>query len=275
MKSVGTRSEYLDALCLQKMALCLITGASGGLGEEFAKLSAADGYDLVLIARNRQKLDALAEELRKTYGIRTTVFPQDLSEPDAVLKLTEALRTAAIEPDILINNAGFGAFGLFHETQYAQEKNLISVNIAALTELTKVIVPMMVKRGTGKILNIASTAAFQPGPLMAVYYASKAYVMNLSLALSEELRGTGVTVTCLCPGPTNTGFEANANLESSRLFKLGTMDARTVARIGYDAMKRGKPLVIAGLRNRIGAFMTRFISRMLAARIARAVQRPV
>lgn len=259
---------------LSPMQTALITGASGGLGEEFAQLCAADGNDLVLVARSKEKLEILGKELATKHNIRFTVLPHDLSLPDAVQKLTEELKSGNIEPDILINNAGFGAYGLFHETSYAQEKNLIAVNIAALTELTKCILPAMVKRGSGCVLNIASTAAFQPGPLMAVYYASKAYVMNFSLALSEELKGTGVTVTCLCPGPTKTGFETNANLGNSRLFRLGSMNANTVAKIGYDAMNCGKSLVVAGLRNKIGAFMTRFIPRMLAAKIARTVQAP-
>ena len=133
----------------------------------------------------------------------------------------------------------------------------------------------MVKNGSGKILNVASTAAFQPGPLMAVYYASKAYVMNFSLALSEELRGTGVTVTCLCPGPTRTGFETGAGMTASKLFKTSSMDALTVARIGYNAMKAGRPLIVAGLLNKIGTFMTRFIPKMLAAKIAKWVQSPM
>ncbi len=254
------------------MAIAVITGASGGLGEEFARLCAMDGNDLVLVARSKEKLEMLGKELQSKHRIQVTVLAHDLSLSDSVQKLTEELQSRNITPDILINNAGFGAYGLFHETEYRQEKNLIAVNIAALTELTKSLLPSMVKRGSGKILNIASTAAFQPGPLMAVYYASKAYVMNLSLALSEELKETGVTVSCLCPGPTKTGFEVNANLGSSRLFRLGSMDAATVATIGYEAMKQGRPLIVAGLRNRIGAFMTRFIPKMLAAKIARTVQ---
>lgn len=260
---------------LLAMAVALITGASGGLGEEFARLAAADGNDLVLIARSKEKLSTLGTELEKKHRIHVTVLPHDLSLPDAVGKLTAELKEKTIEPDILINNAGFGAYGLFHRTGYEQERSLIAVNIAALTELTKSLVPTMVRRGSGKILNIASTAAFQPGPLMAVYYASKAYVMHFSLALSEELKGTGVTTTCLCPGPTKTGFESNANLRNSRLFRLGSMDAATVAGIGYKAMKSGRPLVVAGLRNRFGAFMTRFIPKMFAAKIAKSVQAPV
>ncbi len=276
-KIQGTRSRIeheASSAMLFMMNTALITGASGGLGEEFARLCAADGNDLVLVARSKEKLEALGKELEGKHRIRVTVLSHDLSLPDAVRKLTLELKEKNIEVEILINNAGFGAYGLFHTTSYDQEKNLIAVNIAALTELTKSLVPMMVKRGSGKILDIASTAAFQPGPLMAVYYASKAYVMHFSLALSEELKGTGVTVTCLCPGPTKTGFEVNANLENSRLFRLGSMDAATVATIGYSAMKSGRPLIVAGLRNRIGAFMTRLVPKILAAKIAKSVQSP-
>ncbi len=271
MKS-DVRTMLPASAILAPMATTLITGASGGLGEEFARLCAADGNNLVLVARSKEKLEALGKELEGKHHIRVTVLSHDLSLADAVRKLTLELKEKNIEPDILINNAGFGAYGLFHETGYEQEKNLIAVNVAALTELTKRLLPSMVRRGSGKILNIASTAAFQPGPLMAVYYASKAYVMHFSLALSEELKGTGITVSCLCPGPTKTGFETHANLGNSRLFRLGSMNAATVATIGYKAMKGGKPLIVAGLRNRFGAFMTRFIPKMLAAKIAKSVQ---
>ncbi len=253
----------------------LITGASGGLGEEFAKLFSADGYDLVLVARSRDKLEKLATDLHAKHDITATVIPCDLSLPNAAKNLCEELKKRNITIDVLVNNAGFGAYGPFAETNYEQEKSLLQVNIVALTDLTKLLLPDMVKRRSGNILNVASTAAFQAGPLMAVYYASKAYVMNFSLALSEELRGTGVTVTCLCPGPTRTGFEAGAGMTASKLFKAGSMDAMTVAKIGYDAMKAGRPLIVAGLLNKIGTFMTRLIPRMFAAKVAKWVQSPM
>lgn len=256
------------------MATALITGASGGLGEEFAKLCAQDGNDLVLVARNKEKLTALGESLAKAYGIRATVIAADLSIAGGVRTIVDELNAKNCSVDILINNAGFGAYGLFAETDFTQEKSLIAVNIAALTELTKALLPPMVQRGSGKILNVASSAAFLPGPLMAVYYASKGYVMQLSVALSVELKGSGVTVTCLCPGPTATGFETHAHMEQSKLFHWGTMDAMTVAEIGYAAMKRGKPLVVSGLRNKVGAFLTRFASRPFAARMAKIAQSP-
>lgn len=257
------------------MSTALVTGASGGLGEQFAWLLAADHHNLVLVARSKEKLEILAQKLSEKYKITTTVLAYDLSESTTIQSLTAELRERNITIDILINNAGFGAYGKFHQTTYDHEKQLIDVNIGALTELTKALLPGMVKRESGKILNVASTAAFAPGPLMAVYYASKAYVMNLSIALSEELRGTGVTITCLCPGPTKTGFEVSAGLQGSRLFKSALMDAGTVARIGYQAMWEEKPLVIAGLRNKLSAFGTRIVPRWLAARVAQAVQSPI
>ncbi len=257
------------------MSTALVTGASGGLGEQFAWLLAADHHDLVLVARSKEKLEILAQKLSEKYKVSATVLAHDLSREDSVRLLVSELEEKNIAIDILINNAGFGAYGKFHETTYDHEKQLIDVNIGALTELTKALLPSMVKSGSGRILNVASTAAFQPGPLMAVYYASKSYVMNLSIALSEELRGTGVTVTCLCPGPTKTGFEVSAGLQGSRLFKSALMDAGTVARIGYQAMLRGKPLVIAGFRNKLSAFGTRIVPRWLTARVAMAVQSPI
>jgi short-subunit dehydrogenase len=256
------------------MPTALITGASGGLGEEFSRLFAADGYNLVLVARNKERLQSLAVELETKHRITAHVITTDLSQLNAAAMLVEELQKRNIAVDTLVNNAGFGAYGLFHETTYEQEKQLLQVNITTLTDLTKMLLPTMVVNKTGGILNIASTAAFQPGPLMAVYYASKAYVMNLSVALSEELKGTGVTVTCLCPGPTKTGFEKNAHMGSSALFQRKVMDAATVARIGYKALQARRPLIVAGRVNAFGTFMTRFIPRIWAARVARRVQAP-
>lgn len=257
------------------MIATLITGASGGLGEEFARLAAADKKNLVLVARSKDKLEKLADELKNQHSIEVVVLAHDLSAPGASTVIVSELNARSIDVDALINNAGFGSYGLFHQTTYDQEKQMIDVNIEALTELTKLLLPPMVKRGSGNILHVASTAAFQPGPLMAVYYATKAYVLSFSLALSEELKGTGVSVTCLCPGPTHTGFQAHANMAKSRLFSVGAMDAHTVAAIGYRAMKKRRGLIVSGFTNTFGAFMTRFIPRSWAAMVARSVQKPI
>lgn len=253
----------------------LITGASGGLGEQFARLCAAEGMDLVLVARSKEVLEVLATELQTKHSINVLVIAADLSTPESAEEIVHTINTQNIAITTLINNAGFGSYGLFVQGNTQDQQKMLQVNIAALTALTRLVLPGMIERKYGRILNIASTAAFQPGPLMAMYYATKAYVMNFSIALSNETRNTGVTVTCLCPGPTKTGFSSHANMAKTRLFTLGLMDANTVARIGLTALRRGKPLVIAGLRNRIGVFLTRLIPRTTAAAIARRVQSPI
>ena len=197
----------------------LVTGASGGMGLEFARLLAKDNYNLLLIARSENKLKSIASELEIQYAIKVLIQAKDLSHPSAADEIFEFTRQNNLIVDVLINNAGFGNFGFFTETAIQKEIEMIDLNIKALTMMTKLFVKEMVARGKGKILNIASTAAFQPGPLMAVYYASKAYVLSFSEALSNELQGTGVTVTTLCPGPTQTGFEKAASLQESGLFK--------------------------------------------------------
>jgi uncharacterized protein len=251
----------------------LITGASSGIGEELAKLAAHDGHDLVLIARNADRLNALAESLAREHGIRATALPEDLSDADAVDSIVDALAARNIDIDILINNAGFGTYGKFVETSLEEERNLIDVNVTALTMLIKRLLPRMVARRSGRVLNVASTAAFQPGPLMAVYYASKAYVLWLSEAIANELEGTGVTVTCLCPGPTRTLFQARAKLEESRLLRLTKMmDAASVARAGYDGMMAGRTLVIPGLMNKAGVQLVRLSPRSLVVKVARWIQ---
>jgi short-subunit dehydrogenase len=251
----------------------LITGASSGIGEELAKLTAHDGHDLVLIARNADKLNALAESLARQHGIRATALPEDLSDADAVDAIVDALAARNIDIDILINNAGFATYGKFVETSLEEERNLLNVNVTALTMLTKRLLPRMVARRSGRVLNVASTAAFQPGPLMAVYYASKAYVLWLSEAIANELEGTGVTVTCLCPGPTRTLFQARAKLEESRLLRMTKMmDAASVARAGYEGMMSGRTLVIPGLMNKAGVQLVRLSPRSLVVKVARWIQ---
>ncbi|MBB4636503.1 SDR family NAD(P)-dependent oxidoreductase [Longimicrobium terrae] len=257
----------------------LVTGASGGIGAELAECFARDGWDVILVARSREGLERVGESLSARYGVRHHVVPADLANPAAPPALLNAVRQIGVPVDALVNNAGFGLAGTFVDvgegepTALPRELEMLQVNIVALTHLTKLFLPGMVERRRGYVMNVASTAAFQPGPLMAVYYASKAYVLSFSEALSVEMEGTGVSVTALCPGATRTEFQVAAGMENSRLFRgAQVMTAGDVARAGYAAMRAGKPLVITGAVNRVMAFGTRFIPRRLAARVARLAQ---
>ena len=257
----------------------LVTGASGGIGAELAECFARDGWDVILVARSREGLERVGEALSARYGVRHHVVPADLALPAAPRALLDAVLQIGVPVDALVNNAGFGLVGPFvgvgqgEPTALARELDMLQVNIVALTHLSKLFLPGMVERRRGFVLNVASTAAFQPGPLMAVYYASKAYVLSFSEALAVEVEGTGVSVTALCPGATRTGFEGAAGMEKSRLFRgPQVMTARAVAEAGYAAMRAGRPIVVTGAVNRMMAFGTRFIPRSLAARVARMAQ---
>ena len=210
----------------------LITGASTGIGEALAHISAENGRDLVLLARSQDKLETLEKKLEDDHGIRVEIVVQDLAIGNAAERTGSELERRGIEIGTLVNNAGFGNLGAFHETDLDMQLSMLRLNIEVLTELTHRFLPPMIARGRGQILNVASTAALQPGPFMAVYYATKAYVLSFSEAITEELRGTGVTVTALCPGPTRTEFQARANMGSSRLARYGLQDARPVAELG-------------------------------------------
>jgi short-subunit dehydrogenase len=247
----------------------LITGASSGIGLDLAHLFAEDGHDVVLVARSEDKLRALAEELVTKHGIAAHVVVADLTKAEAPREVFE--RAPAV--DILVNNAGFGTSGKFAETDLRAELDMIQVNIAALTHLTKLFLPPMLQRGRGRILNVASTASFQPGPLMAVYYATKAYVLSFSDAIGEELRGTGVTVTALCPGPTATGFQKTAELGTEALLKImRPVSSMDVARAGYRALMRGKRVEVPGMKNKLGVQSIRITPRALATKVVRALQ---
>ena len=250
----------------------IITGASSGIGYELAKLLAAERYDLILVARRKQVLETLALALRGNHGISVHVLEADLAMPGAPEEIIGQLRKNNLAVDVLVNNAGFGVFGKFGETNLQEELALIQVNIVALTHLTKLVLPDMIARKRGRVLNVASTAAFQPGPLMAVYYASKAYVVSFSEAIANELSHTGVTVTCLCPGPTATEFHARAHMMDSRLLIPGRMSAASVARIGYRGMVQGRGIVIPGPLNWILAQAVRAVPRRSAAQIVRGFQ---
>lgn len=253
----------------------LITGASRGIGYELARLFARDGYNLVLVARSAGKLAEMKQQYESKAGVQVRVIVKDLAQPSAPQEIFDELQREGVAVDVLVNNAGFTVFGKFVETNLDQELQLMQVNIVALTHLTKLFLPGMVERGWGKVLNLASTAAFFPGPLMAVYYASKAYVLSFSEALAVELEGTGVTMTALCPGPTETGFQKRGNMEDSRLVAgRKIMDARTVARIGYRALMKGQMFVVPGLRNWVQIEATRFIPhRVLARTVLRSQDR--
>jgi short-subunit dehydrogenase len=246
----------------------LITGASSGIGLEFARLFARAGHDLVLVARRREKLEQLAEECRRLYAVRAEVIVADLSDPKAAGDIHAQVSGQGIEIGFLVNNAGFGVSGPFAQTDLEAELAMIEVNIGTLTRLTKLFVRDMLKRGFGRVLNLGSTGSYSPVPLSAVYGATKAYVLSFSEALAEELRGSGVTVTALCPGATRTEFAERAGLTTRRLFRTGVLSAERVAHIGFDAMLRGRRSVIAGALNRATVIGTRFVPRALAAKVA-------
>lgn len=253
----------------------LITGASSGIGKDFAKEFAKDGYDLVLVARNESAMKALGAELQAQFGTNVLVLPKDLSLPLAAQQVYTEVEAAGWTIDALVNNAGFGSFGFFAETDVAMEMEMLQVNILTLTSLTKAFLPGMIARQSGRILNVASTAAFQPGPLMAVYYASKAYVLSFTEALANELQGTGVTVTALCPGPTRSGFQSKSKMERSKLVQNKIMDTQTVASVGYRALQRGKTISIPGFLNKLLAASIRLTPRSLVPKVVRKMQEEV
>jgi uncharacterized protein len=246
--------------------VALITGASSGIGAELADLCAADGYGLILIARRADRLEQLAAALTSRYGVTVRTLAADLADPTAPTAIHQQTRGEPVE--ILINNAGFGLRGRYDQTDWEAELRLMQVNIIALTHLTKLFVKDMMQRGSGRILNVGSTAAFVPGPLMAMYYASKAFVVSFSHALAKEFEGSGISVTVLCPGPTRTEFVAAAGLTDSNLFRVAAMPARQVAEIGYRAMLAGRAEGISGARNRWMILLTRLAPRTMLAGIA-------
>jgi uncharacterized protein len=256
------------------MPTALITGASGGIGYELAKLFARNHLDLVLVARSADKLQQVASELQQ-HGVNIRIIAFDLSSASAPKSLFEQLQRENISVDILINNAGFGAYGKFPQMSESEILGQIDLNIRALTEVTRLFLPPMIARRNGKIMNVASTAGFLPGPLMAVYYATKAYVISFSEAIANELRGSGVAVTCFCPGATYTGFAKRAGIEQSRLFSIGAMSAERVARDGYRALMKERTLAISGVHNWLIAQSTRFAPRKMVTAISRWVAEKV
>jgi uncharacterized protein len=243
----------------------LVTGASGGFGLEFARLLAGDGYDLTLVARSREKLEAIADELRAKFGVAVRVITQDLSATDAA----SAVFQRVPDVDVLINNAGFASHGAFAELEEQRILDELNLDVVTLTYLTRLYLPAMLRRRKGKILNVASTAAYVPGPFMAVYYAAKAYVLSFSQALAEEVRGSGVSVTCLCPGATATGFQERAGMQRAALARLPLGNAATFARAGYRAMQRGDDVVVPGLSNWLVPLGRRWLPRRVLLWLSR------
>jgi short-subunit dehydrogenase len=248
------------------MPTALITGASSGIGLELARIFARESYRVVLVARNEKRLLEIAQELRPA---EAQVIAMDLSLPGAA----EEIHGKIPKVDVLVNNAGFGVFGKFVEKGLAEELNMMQLNMTALVILTRLYLPSMITAGSGKIMNVASTAAFQPGPLMAIYFATKAFVLSFSEAIANELEGTGVTVTALCPGPTTSDFQERAQMQNSGLVKgKKMMDARTVAEAGYHALMAGKTVEIPGLANKLLTQSLRFSPRSLVTKMVRRIQ---
>ncbi len=251
----------------------LITGASMGIGLEFAHVFAKNGYHLYLVARSADKLENLAREISGKYKVNVDFQAIDLSKPDVAKEIYEETKRKNIAIEVLVNNAGFGDFGMFYQTDWKKEKQMIALNITTLVDLTKCFVKDMMERKSGKILNLASTAAFQPGPTMAVYYATKAFVLSFSEAISNELEGTGVTVSCLCPGPTESNFMATANLLESRLVKGKKLpSSKEVAEYGYKALMNKEVVAIHGYVNYLLANAVRFLPRFIVRKLVRFIQ---
>lgn len=253
------------------MGTAVVTGASGGIGLELSKILAREGYDLVLVARSGDRLKEIARELGKEYGIKTECLSADLTQADAAEKLFQLTGGKA---EILVNNAGFGDYGLFSECDWNKQEKMMELNILALSRITHRFLPSMIENGKGRILNVASVAAFVPGPLMSVYYASKSYVLSFTEALSVELKGTGVTATALCPGPVNTGFSKAANAEDVSLFKQSSgADAADVAEFGYRKMTKGKTVAVHGLLFGIALLFVKTLPRCVVRKLIFRIQK--
>lgn len=254
--------------------LALVTGASSGIGKEIARLHAERGGDLILVARRQDRLEALRDELADAHAAVSHVFAADLSVPGAGRSLFDSVRGAGLEVDYLINNAGFGGVGRYHEQDWERHRSMIQVNITALAELTHAFLPGMIERRSGRILNVASVAAYVPGPLQSVYYASKSFVVSFSEALDAENAGSGVTVTALCPGLTDTEFFDAAGMGRANSLRLPRMSAKRVARVGYDAMLKGRRVAIPGMKDWLLANVAlRFLPRRLTTRLSHEIMR--
>jgi short-subunit dehydrogenase len=253
--------------------VALITGASGGIGLELARLCAKGGHDVILVARSQAKLEEIAKYLSGMYQVRVEIIVADLSDAEAPQAIMEEVTQRGLGIDVLVNNAGFGQWGLFGRGDLDRQLGMVQVNVVALMTLTRLALPRMVSKRRGRILNVASTAGFAPGPLMAVYYASKAFVVSFTEGIAQELRGTGITVTALCPGPTRTGFGAVAGTADSNLFRTpAVMEAAPVAEAGYRGMMSGRALVVPGVLNKLLLLVIRLSPRWAVRGVSRWLQ---
>jgi short-subunit dehydrogenase len=252
----------------------LITGGSVGIGAALAEVFATHGHDLILVSRKREPLEARGDDLHRRFGVDVVCLPEDLTDPAGARRLHQAVVDRGLEVHYLVNNAGVGLYGKFATTDLAAELRMIQLNAASVVDLTKRFLPPMIQRKRGRILNVASTAAFVPGPWMSIYYATKAFVLSFSEAIDYELKPYGITVTTLCPGPTKSEFKVRAGSQRSRLFEAFVMEAPVVAQVGYDAMMRGKPVAIPGLRNKLIPMAARLTPRPLMAKLSHRAARP-
>lgn len=251
----------------------LVTGASGGLGYDLASVFAENGYNLVLVARNEEKMHHLANQARQMFGVSAMVIGKDLTRPEAPIEIARELEKRRIKIDVLVNNAGFGRLAPFAHAAETEQLGMLQLNITALAHLTRLFLPAMIRNGGGRILNIASTAGFQPGPYMASYYASKAFVISFSRALAEETRDHGITVSVLCPGPMATGFRQRAGIKQPALGTMADIDSRVVARSGFEGLMAGKTVIVPGVLNKIGTWAARFLPGNVVVRTLAQVQR--
>lgn len=263
---------------VDEQSTALVTGASSGIGLELARVLARHGHNLVLVARDEIRLNEIAREFGKENNVTVKVIARDLSNESAPTEIYNLLHNESLSVDVLVNCAGTATLGLFANANLATQMKMIQLNVLALTALTQLFLKDMLNRGQGKILNVASTAAFQPGPLMAVYYATKAYVLSFSEAIANEVIGSGVSVTALCPGPTITGFQVKTGTDQTKLFHSRMLDilpAETVAKIGYSGLMSNKTVVIPGFKNRITVFLVRLMPRQWVTKVTRRMQEQI
>ena len=255
-------------------SVVLITGASSGFGTEFSRIFASKGKNLLIIARSEDKLLKLKESLEKKYNIKVYVFAQDLAKADSAKRVSEYVKANNLMVEILINNAGFGDYGKFADSEISKQTQMINLNDRSLVEMTHAFLPAMIKRGRGRILNVASIASFEPGPMMSVYYASKAFVLSFTESLSEELKGTGVTITALCPGPTDTGFSDAAEMPAGRFANIFRFTKPVdVARAGYKALMAGQVIIVPGVLNRLATIAVKLLPRAFVRKVVYVFQR--